>query len=231
MRVDIWSDVACPWCYVGKRHLEDALARFDHRDEVAVVWRSFQLDPDAPPVPESDSVTRLARKYRMSEDEARAMIDRMTRVGAADGLDLRFDRARPGNTFDAHRLIHLGARHGRQDEVKERLLAATFTDGEVISDHETLARLGEEAGLDIDEARAVLAGDDYAGDVRADLDQARAYGISAVPFFVIDGRFGIAGAQPADVLVGVLQEVWAESRVRELASVPAPGCESDACEV
>ena len=233
MKVEVWSDVVCPWCYIVKRRLEEALSLFEHRDQVEVRWRSFELDRSAPAVRHGDYATRLAAKYGVSVRQARAMIDRMTGVAAGVGLDLRFDIARPGNTFDAHRLLHLAADRGVQDAVKERLLRATFTEGEPIGDHETLVRLVAEAGLDADEARAVLASDRYAGEVRGDEAQARAYGISGVPFFVVDGRYGVSGAQPAAVLAQVLAQAWAErSPLQVLTSAATgPGCDGDACAV
>jgi predicted DsbA family dithiol-disulfide isomerase len=209
VRVEVWSDVVCPWCYIGKRRLEEALDRFEHGDEVEVVWRSFELDPTAPRARDGDYATRLATKYRIPVAEAVAMIDRMTRTGDDAGVDLRFDLARPGNTFDAHRLLHLAGDRGVQGRLKERLMAATFTEGQPIGDRDTLVRLAAEAGIDEEEARGALAGDAYADDVRADERQARAFGIDAVPFFVLDRRFGVPGAQPADVLVGALEQAWA----------------------
>jgi len=233
VKVEIWSDVVCPWCYVGKRRFEAALARFEHRDQVEVVWRAFELDPSAPAARDGDYVERLAAKYRVSGAEAQAMIDRMVDAGARDGLDMRFDRARPGNTFPAHRLLHLGLDRGVQDELKERLLAATFTEGAAIGDVDVLAGLAAEVGLDPAEVRAVLDGDAYAADVRADERQAAALGITAVPFFVVDGTYGVPGAQPPDVLLGVLEQAWAESHPLSLVATggDAAGCTGDACDV
>ncbi len=211
MKVEIWSDVVCPWCYVGKRRFEAALSRFDHRDEVEVVWRAFELDPSAPAVRDSAYAERLASKYAMSVPDAQAMIDRMVAAGAQDGLDLRFDRAAAGNTFAAHRLLHLAHDRGVQDALKERLLAATFTEGAAIGDPEVLEVLAVEVGLDADEVRSALDGDAFAAEVRADERRATALGITAVPFFVIDGTLGVSGAQPPDVLLDVLEEAWAGS--------------------
>lgn len=234
MKVEIWSDVVCPWCYVGKRRFEAALARFAHRDDVELVWRSFELDPAAPPSPEQGGgyAERLAAKYGGGLARAQSMIDGMTATAAAEGLDFRFDRARPGRTFDAHRLLHLALERGVQDDVKEALDRATFTDGLRVSDPESLVAVGAAAGLDGDEARAVLASDRYADAVRADLAQARAYGISAVPFFVVDGRYGVAGAQPADVLLEVLETAH-RAQVPQLVAVPgdAPACDDGHCAV
>ena len=211
MRVEIWSDVVCPWCYVGKRNFEAALAGFDHRDDVEVTWRSFELDPSAPTEREGDYVTHLARKYGMSRDQAQNMIDSMTAKGASVGLVLDFDNARPGNTFDGHRLLHFAAERGVQQALKERLLRANFSEGEPVGRRETLVRLAAEVGLPAEETAAVLDSDAYAADVRADEELAMDLGISAVPFFVIDRKFGIPGAQPPDAILRALQRAWENS--------------------
>jgi predicted DsbA family dithiol-disulfide isomerase len=231
MKVEIWSDVVCPWCYVGKRNFEAALAEFPHRDEVEVVWRSFELDPHAPTTREMPYAERLAKKYGMSAHQAQAMIDNMTARGASAGLDMRFEISKPGNTFDAHRLIHLAAHHGIQDAVKERLLRATFTEGEPIGDHDALVRLAVDAGLPEDEVREVLAGDAFADEVRADEQQATDLDITGVPFFVVDGRFGVSGAQPAETLRRVLDHAWEQSRpvVTLVGGGDGPGCEGESC--
>jgi predicted DsbA family dithiol-disulfide isomerase len=233
MKVEIWSDVVCPWCYIGKRRFEQALAGFPARDEVEVVWRAFELDPSAPSERTGDYAGHLAAKYGVPVTQAQSMIDTMTSTAAQDGLEFRFDLARPGGTFDAHRLLHLAAERGVQDAVKERLLRATFTEGEPIGDHDTLVRLVAEAGLDADEARGVLASDRYAAEVRGDEQQARAYGISGVPFFVVDGRYGVSGAQPAEVLGEVLAQAWAERSPLQMVTAGghAPGCDGDTCAV
>ena len=240
LQVQIWSDVVCPWCYVGKRRFEAALARFEHRDEVELVWRSFELDPAAPPSTgeQGDYAERLAAKYRCSTAQAQQMIESMTAVAAQEGLDFRFDLARPGNTFDAHRLLHLARETGQQDALKERLDRATFTEGSPASDPAALTALAVEVGLDRGEVEAVLAGDRYAEAVRADEAQAAAYGITGVPFYVVDGRYGVSGAQPADLLLQVLQQAWTDRAPLQL--VPAGGagtgatgaaCEGDSCAV
>ena len=230
MRIDIWSDVVCPWCWIGKRRLESALAAFSGRHEVEVHWRAFELDPAAPASREGRYEERLAAKYGCSVREAEQMTANMTAVGAAQGVEFRFDRARPGSTFDAHRLLHLAGERGVQDAVKERLFRATFTEGEPISDRDALVRLGAEAGLDADEARRVLASDAYADEVRADEQQAAQLRITGVPFFVVDGKYGVSGAQPADVLRQVLERAWAESAPLQVVGGGA-GCEGDACAV
>ena len=210
MHVEIWSDIACPWCYVGKRRFEAALARYEHRDEVEVTWRSFELDAAAPAAREEDPATHLAEKYGISRERAQEMQDQMTQVAAGDGLDFRFDLARGGSTFDAHRVLHLAEAHGAQDAMKERLMRAYLTEGELISDHATLERLATEAGLPRDEVRELLAGDRFAAEVREDEHTAGALGISAVPFFVVDRRIGAAGAQSPDVLLDLLRQARPE---------------------
>ncbi len=210
MHVEIWSDIACPWCYVGKRRFEAALAAFEHRDEVEVTWRSFELDPTAPREREGDAAAHLAEKYGTSLEQAQAMLDRMTETAAGDGLEFRFDLARGGNTFDAHRLLHLAAAHGAQDAVKERFMRAYLTEGELIADHAVLERLGVEAGLPADEVRDVLATDRYAAEVRDDEHTAGALGISAVPFFVVDRRIGASGAHDPEVLLDLLRRARPE---------------------
>jgi predicted DsbA family dithiol-disulfide isomerase len=208
MHVEIWSDIACPWCYVGKRRFEAALAGFEHRDDVTVTWRSFELDPTAPRERAVDGATHLAEKYGTSREQAVAMQQRMTDVAAEEGLEFRFDRARAGNTFDAHRLIHLAAAHGMQDAMKERLMAAYLTEGEPIGDPEALARIAVDAGLPEDEVRELLAGDRFGAEVRDDERTAAQFGIHAVPFFVVDRALGASGAQPSEVFAELLRRGW-----------------------
>jgi len=242
MTVEIWSDVVCPWCYVGKRRFESALARFDHRDDVELVWRSFELDPAAPAsgTQRGSYVELLAAKYGRPVDQAQTMLDGMTQAAAAEGLDFHFELARPGNTFDAHRLLHLAREHGLQDALKERLDHATFTEGSPPSDHAALRAHAVEVGLPADEVGSVLGSDRYGDAVRADEAQARAHGINGVPFFVIDAKYGISGAQPADVVLEALDRAWTEhAPLTVLAgtsaaiggSAAADACDGDSCAV
>jgi predicted DsbA family dithiol-disulfide isomerase len=211
LTVDIWSDVVCPWCYIGKRRFEAALARFDHRDEVEVTWHSFELDPEAPAVPEGTTAEHLAAKYGMSVDEAAGRQDEVAQLAAQEGLEYDLAGARRGNTFDAHRLIHLGAQHGIQDAVKERLMRAYFTEREAIGDTEALGRIAVDAGLPADEVAELLAGDRFAQEVRVDEDTATRLGIRGVPYFVLGRRYGLSGAQPADIILQALQQAWDEA--------------------
>lgn len=212
MQVEIWSDVVCPWCHIGKRRFEAALADFEHADEVEVTWRSFELDPQAATHVETvDYAQRLAAKYGTSRDQAQQMIDTMTASAAAEGLDFHFERAVPANTFDAHQVIHLAAEHGVQDAVKERLLTAYFSEGAAVGDRDVLVEQAARAGLDADEVRSALSQQTYAPAVRADESEARALGISGVPFFVIDRRYAVSGAQPSELLAQTLRQAWAEA--------------------
>jgi predicted DsbA family dithiol-disulfide isomerase len=211
MRIEIWSDVVCPWCYIGKRRFEAALARFAHADEVEVIWRSFELDPRAPAERSGEMVSHLARKYGLTQAQAEASVSRLTAVAATEGLEYHLDRCRGGNTFDAHRLLHLAGERGIQDAVKERFLAAYFTEGQPIGDPDTLARLATEAGLEPGDARTVLTGDAYADAVRADEEMGRQLEITGVPCFVVDGRFAIPGAQDADMILRILERTWERS--------------------
>jgi predicted DsbA family dithiol-disulfide isomerase len=208
LTVEIWSDVVCPWCYVGKRRFEKALAAFEHRDEVQVTWRSFELDPHAPREREGSSAEHLARKYGMSVEQAEAMHEQMTALAASEGLEYHLDRTRGGNSLDAHRLIHLAAEHGLQDAMQERLMRGYFTEGEAIGDPDTLGRLATELGVD----PAGLDDNAYADDVRADEQLAARIGINGVPFFVLDRRYGVSGAQPSDLLLQALEKAR-EARV------------------
>jgi predicted DsbA family dithiol-disulfide isomerase len=215
MKVEIWSDIACPWCYVGKRRFEQALGRFEHRDDVEVVWRSFELDPDAPRSVGMPQDELLAKKYGMPIERAREMNARMTSEAAKEGHDFHVDRVQVGNTFDAHRLVHLAAESGKAEAMKERLMRAYFTEGESVGDPATLERLAAEVGLDETSVRDVLGGDRFAADVRADESRARSFGISGVPFFAIDERYGVSGAQPPDVLLEALRQAHTEVPTRD----------------
>jgi predicted DsbA family dithiol-disulfide isomerase len=209
MRVEIWSDIACPWCYIGKRRFEAALARFEHRDEVEVVWRSFELDPEAPAEPEGDLAEALARKYGSSVEQVHRRWEGMTAMAAEDGLDMRFRDVRRGNTFDAHRLTQLAAAHGLGDATVERLFRAHHAEGLLLSDHAVLERLAAEVGLPAPEAAELLASDRFAAEVREDERTAASLGITAVPFFVIDRAMGASGAHPPEVLLQLLERGWA----------------------
>jgi predicted DsbA family dithiol-disulfide isomerase len=232
VKVEIWSDIVCPWCFVGKRQFERALAEFEHGDEVEIVWRAYELDPRAPEVREGTYAERIARKYGLEVGAARAAMARIVTAGAEAGIEFKFETMRPGNTFDGHRLIHLGKERGIQDTVKERFLQANFYEGEAIGTHEALQRLAVEAGLDAEEVAEVLAGDAYAEQVRVDERVAQSLGVTGVPFFLIDDAYGVPGAQEPEVFLNLLRRAWAETH-REVEIVASAGdvCDDDVCEI
>ena len=212
MRVDIWSDIVCPWCYLGKRRFEHALALFEHRDDVRVTHRSFQLDPSRPRHQTTNRRAMLKSKYQLSDQQVLDMDARMERLADIEGLEYHLtDAGLTGNTLDAHQLLQLGKAHGIQDAVIERLYRAYFTEQRSVFDRESLVTLATEAGLDETEVRDALERDAYADAVAADIREARSLGVSGVPFFVI-GRYGVSGAQGADVFAEALSTAFSASR-------------------
>jgi predicted DsbA family dithiol-disulfide isomerase len=210
MHIDIWSDVVCPWCYLGKRRLERALDEFEHRGEVSIAHRSFQLDPSRPKHATMSRRQMLMAKYHLTEDQVAEMDGKMERTAARDGLIYRLSpEGVTGNTLDAHRLLHFAKARGREEAMLDRLYRAYFSEQRSVFDTDSLMALAKDAGLDGSEAREVLNGDAYSEDVDADIKEARLLGVSGVPFFVIDDRYGVSGAQPVDVFRQVLSHAWA----------------------
>ena len=231
LRIDVWSDIACPWCYVGKRRLESALKQFPHAKEVEVVFHSFELDPGAPAErdPAVPHVERIAKKYGMSVAQAKANSDRLVETARGEGLAFEFDHIRSGNTFDAHRVLHLAQTKGVQAAVKERFMKAYLEQNALMSDHATLTKLAVEAGLAETDVTDVLASDQYSKEVRSDEAEARELGINGVPFFVLDGRLGVSGAQPAQVLLGALTQAWGERKPEPAQFSEGAVCGPDGC--
>ncbi|MPQ98834.1 DsbA family oxidoreductase [Modestobacter sp. I12A-02628] len=230
MQIEVWSDVVCPWCFIGKRRLEAALARFPHAADVEVTWRSFQLDPAAVPGETHPTLPALAAKYGRTVEEMTGALRHVEETAAAEGL--RYDLAHgvSGNTLLAHQLLHLAADRGLGAEAEERLFSAYFEEGRSVFDTDSLVALGTEIGLDADEARAALTDGRYLDAVHEDVATARALGATGVPFFVVDRAYGASGAQPADVLLQLLTQAWAASH--PLATVPAAeGCTDGTCAV
>jgi predicted DsbA family dithiol-disulfide isomerase len=207
MRVDIWSDVICPWCYVGKARFEKALDSFAHRDEVEVIYHSFELDPSSPRGQRESNLTMLSKKFGKSPAEALALDDQVGTLARAEGLG--FDSGRPvGNTFDVHRVLHLGLDRGVQQALLGAVNEAYFAQARDVFDRDVLTEVAVGAGLKADEVGKVLDGDAYADDVRQDESQARQIGISGVPFFVFDMALGASGAQPAELFASALNQAW-----------------------
>jgi predicted DsbA family dithiol-disulfide isomerase len=211
--IEIWSDVACPWCYIGKRRFERALAGFDGAADVAITWRSFQLDQSIPKGTRRDHDQALAEKFGATPEQVTAMNERVTSLAAEEGLEYHFERYVTVNTFDAHRMTHLAKAYDLGPQMHERLLHAQFVEGAILDDPETLVHLAEEVGIPGDAAREVAESDAYAGDVADDIRLAHALGVTGVPFFAIDRRFGISGAQPTELFATALE------RAREAAAI------------
>ncbi len=206
MQVEIWSDVICPWCYIGKRRFEAALAAFPHKEKVNVVWRSFELDPKSPPQYVETLVKMLSRKYKVSLQEAENMNTHVSSLAKEVGLEYRLSEARPGNTFDAHRLLHFAASRQVTDKAMERIMHAYFSEALPVGDRAALTRLAPGFGITAKDAMAMFESDAFVEAVRADETRASTLGISGVPFFVIDGKIGISGAQSGDVFADALSQ-------------------------
>jgi predicted DsbA family dithiol-disulfide isomerase len=222
IKIDVWSDIACPWCYIGKRNLENGLAAAsadDDAPDVEVTFHSFELSPDTPEDFDGGEADYLARHKGISAEQAGAMLDRVTGVAADAGLAYRFDLLKHTNTVKAHELLHFAKEHGAQAAMAERLMSAYFTEGRHLGREDELVALAGEVGLDAAAAREALQTDRYLPAVRADQAQASAYGINGVPFFVIDGKYGVSGAQPAEAFAQIVRQVWAEHRETVAAEV------------
>lgn len=231
MDIEIFSDVKCPWCFVGKRRFEKALAAFPHRDQVNVTWRSFQLDPSLPEHYEGTEQQYLAERKGIPAEQVRRMWDNLVTQAAGEGLDFRFDDVVVGNSFTAHRFLHLAKAHGLGAEAKEAVLSAHFEQGKDTSDVDFLVSLGTSIGLAEDEIRSTIGSDRFADDVRQDIEEARSLGVSGVPFFVIDRKYGISGAQPTEVFADALASYWKETNPLTMvaASSDAEACGPDGC--
>ena len=250
MNVDIWSDIACPWCFIGKRRFEKALAAFPHRDQVTVTWHSYQLDPSLPEHYDGTELDYLSQRKGLPAERVQQMFDHVTQVAAAEGLDYDFGRVVVANSFAGHELIHLARAHdaaagqgagSTAGAVKEALLSAHFERGLDIGSREVLVQIGAAAGLDAAETEAALDSHQYADAVRADIAQARALGIQGVPFFVLEDKYGISGAQSPELFGQALETAWAESHPlvmvgavgrgagKDTADDGGPGLDGQAC--
>ncbi len=210
MTVEIWSDVMCPFCYIGKRKFEAALAQFPQREQIEVVWKSFQLNPDLETDTSKSVQQSLAESKGWTLEQTDEAMSYVVNMAKGVGLTYHFDKAVVANSFDAHRFSHLAKKHGLQDEAEERLFAAYFTEGKNTADHEVLIQIGTEIGLDPSEVKKVLAGNDFAAEVEKDIEEARQFRISGVPFFVFDRKYAVSGAQDSKVFLETLQKAFAD---------------------
>ncbi|MBC8043011.1 MAG: DsbA family oxidoreductase [Rhizobacter sp.] len=234
MQVEIWSDVMCPFCYIGKRKFEKALAQFSHKENIEVVWKSFQLNPDLETNPSLSLVQSLAESKGISLARAREMTGHATALAAQVGLTYDFDAAVVANSFDAHRFSHLAKQHGVQDAAEERLFAAYFTEGKNTADHRTLIQLGTDIGLNAAEVRQTLESDVFAAEVAQDIAEARQVGVRGVPFFVLGGKYAVSGAQESETFLLALNKAW-ETQMQPGSSSPVQTnadavCAPDGCE-
>jgi predicted DsbA family dithiol-disulfide isomerase len=227
MKVEIWSDVLCPFCYIGKREFENALARFPAKDNVEVEWKSFQLDPSAPKRAEGDMFDMLVNKYGGTRDQAKARVGGVVERARTLGLDYRMEDAVMVNSYDAHRLIQLAKSKGLGDAIEERLFKAHFMEGADVADHATLQRLGEEVGLATQDVSALWTGDAFGDAVRNDGREGQRIGVRGVPFFVIDSKIGVSGAQASDHFLGALEQAWGDRPAPVLEMSGADGATCD----
>lgn len=210
MKVQIWSDVMCPFCYIGKRRFEQALGEFENKEDIEIEWKSFQLNPHLKTDPSVNVTQYLADIKGWTIDHARQMNDHVTQMAAEVGLSYDFDKAVVANSFTAHRFAHLAKQNGKGDEAEEALFNAYFTEGKNIDDRDTLIALGESIGLNKSDVEQTLASNQYSTEVKQDIEQARQLGISGVPFFVMDNKYGVSGAQTVPVFLQTLQKAHGE---------------------
>lgn len=230
MKIDIWSDVVCPFCCIGATQLEKALNTFAHKDSVEVVHHSYQLMPDAPTSSEKSIHEVLAKKLGAPVAQAKAMNEQVSQRAADEGLTYDMDAVVPVSSFDAHRLIHFATVHGKQDEAMQRLFAAYFTNGESIADHDVLLSIAEEIDLDTAASKALIESDDYADAVRKDIADAASKGITGVPFFIVDDTYAISGAQGVETFSQALQQIWHETHpLKTIGKTNADTCVDGVC--
>ncbi|MFE3847117.1 DsbA family protein [Flavobacterium sp. LB3P45] len=234
LKVQIWSDIMCPFCYIGKRRIEEALQNFEYKENVEIEWKSYQLDASFVASPEDNMVEHLAEKYRKDSDWAQNMLDNMTENAKAAGLDFHFEKAVLANSFNAHRLLHLAKKYNLANDLEELLFKAYLTEGKNINDLDTLSKLGIEVGLDAEAIAQVLNSDTYGAEVQQDQEEANAIGVQGVPFFVLDNKYAISGAQPATAFLETLEKVWQEgkfeSKVTLLNTTTANSCDINGCD-
>ena len=225
MKIEIWSDVVCPFCYIGKRKFEKALNEFHGKDRVKVEWKSFQLDPETKTDAQVSVYEYLAERKGMSVEHSKEMHQQVAMLANEAGLDFNFDKTMVANTFDAHRILHLAAKYGKQTEAEERLFAAYFTEGKNIADFDTLVELAKEIGIKQDEAKIALENLSFTQQVNEDIHEAQELGIRGVPFFVFNRKFAVSGAQSPEIFAQALQKAWEEDG--EIEIIKGDSCEVD----
>ncbi|TDE31289.1 DsbA family oxidoreductase [Flavobacterium ranwuense] len=234
LKVQIWSDIMCPYCYIGKRRIEGALELFEHKNAVEIEWKSFQLDPSFIASPEDNMADHLAEKYRKDRDWAQDMLDNMTQNAKNSGLDFHFEKAVMANSLNAHRLLHLAKKYNLANALEELLFKAYLTDGKNVNDLDTLKALGLEVGLNAETIDEVLYSDAYANEVQQDIAAAQSIGVQGVPFFVFDSKYAVSGAQHVETFVKTLEKVWEEGKFETkptlLNTTDGDSCGIDGCD-
>ncbi|VXC24620.1 Disulfide bond formation protein DsbA [Flavobacterium sp. 9AF] len=234
MKIQIWSDIMCPFCYIGKRRIEAALNNFAHKDNVIIEWKSFQLDPNFKASENDNVVKHLANKYGKDIHWATQMTENVTQTARSAGLNFHFDKAIMANSFHAHRLLHLAKKYNLGNELKEQLFKAYFTEGKDVHNLNTLSELGQKVGMQRNEVESVLHSNAYADEVENDITMAKEIGIQGVPFFVFDNKYAVSGAQPEETFLGALEKTWQEGNFEKAFIVDANNkglnCGIDGCE-
>lgn len=233
MKIEIWSDVMCPFCYIGKNNFEQALNKLPFKDEVEVEWKSFQLDPSLDPKETQNTIQYFREKKGFPEAQAAQMLGQVTQMGKGAGIDFNFEQTLITNTFSAHKLLHLAKKHNKSNEMEEALFIAHFIDGKNVGDVEVLVALAESLGIDKEETRQAVTTDQLDYEVNQDIQEARNNGISGVPFFVLNGKYAISGAQPAEVFENALQQTYKEtvSPFKDLSAENGASCDADGCSI
>lgn len=233
MKIEIWSDVMCPFCYIGKNNFEQALNKLPFKDEVEVEWKSFQLDPSLDPKETQDTLQYFREKKGFPEAQAAQMLGQVTQMGKGAGIDFNFEKTLITNTFNAHKLLHLAKKYNKSNEMEEALFIAHFIDGKNVGDAEVLVSLAENLGIDKEEARQAVTTNQLDEEVNQDIQEARNNGISGVPFFVLNGKYAVSGAQPAEIFENALQQTYKEtvSPFKDLSGENGASCDADGCSI
>jgi predicted DsbA family dithiol-disulfide isomerase len=231
MIVEIWSDVMCPFCYIGKRKFEKALQQFPHKDDITIIWKSFQLDPNTLTDTSLNTIEHLRLKKGWSKAQVNETIAHVSAIAKQVGLNFNFDKAVVANSFDAHRLSHLAKKYNKQNELEEKLFVAYFSEGKNTADHETLLQIATELEIDKIEASEVLKGDAFANEVHQDVEQAMQIGVRGVPFFVLNQKYGISGAQESDTFLQALHKAYDETKLIDLAVNDSAACGPNGCDI
>ncbi|NML68603.1 DsbA family oxidoreductase [Chryseobacterium sp. RP-3-3] len=233
MKIEIWSDVMCPFCYIGKNNFEQALEKLSFKNEIEVEWKSFQLDPTLDATQPQNTIEYFKEKKGFPADQASQMIGQVAQMGKGAGIDFNFEKALIINTFSAHKLLHLAKKYGKANEMEETLFKAHFIDGKNVGDIDELVAIAENSGMDKDEARQALTSDQFDYEINQDIQEAKNNGISSVPFFVLNGKYAVSGAQPAEVFADALQQTYKEtvSPFEDLSKGGGASCDTDGCSV